>query len=245
MAWYAKTTGLYGINSAEAIANVTEIVNSLQGKGFSLRSACAIAGNIADESGYNPWRWEGDNVQSVNSISSTVGYGLFQFTPPTNYINSTNYSQYINDGYAPNFSDQAGNPSDGNAQMEFMEDNYYSSYFNTQAGYNRYEPYFTAAGIDISQFYWITEDEMKSGVYTSTGNEITIANLTGAFMLCWERPNQVYAPSHYQPRVDAAVHWWDYFNDNPPTPPDPPVPPPIPPYPPRKMPLWMMLRHHW
>ena len=249
MAWYAKQVNSYSRQSIEAIANATETISTLRTYyNFSFRSCCAILGNIGDEGGYNPWRWQGDNVQNVNSISATVGYGLFQYTPPTKYINSDNYNAYYGVGYAPNFSDQVGSPNDGNAQLHYMGDNFYSTYANSQYNYQQYKPYWDQAGIDIDNFYWITDDEMKTGVYESTGTEISIANLTGAFMLCWERPSYSGSASHYNRRVDDAVWWWEQFHDDPPGPgpgpgpgPDPPTPPPY--NPPGKMKLWMMLRH--
>lgn len=243
MAWYAKSTNSYARNSIEGLSNAIETVNTLRTYyGFSLRSCCAILGNIGDEGGYNPWRWQGDNVQSVNSISATVGYGLFQYTPPTKYINANNYTAYYGVGYAPNFSDQVGSPNDGNAQLHYMGDNFNTSYSNSQYNYERYKEYWEPAGIDIDEFYWITRDEMKSGLYSSTGTEISVADLTGAFMLCWERPSYAGSASHYNTRVNEAVWWWEQFQDDPPGPgPDPPTPTPPPVYNISKLKFWMTI----
>lgn len=243
MPWYAKQVNGYLTSSAEATANATETVNILQGRGFSLASCCAILGNIADEGGYNPWRWQGDNVQSVNNISVSVGYGLFQYTPPTKYINATNRDRYLQDGYAPNFSDYPGDPQDGKAQLEFMADQFTSSYFDITTGsgqirYNNYYPYFQALNppIDITPWFNISAAEFQTGQYFNTSTDIPLEDLTGAFELCWEGPAYSGAATHYAPRINAARYWADYFDLNPPTPPTPVTR--------KKMPLWMMLRRY-
>lgn len=247
MAWVNKAIGGYSTGSGEARTNANKIVDLLQPYGFSLRSICAILGNIQGESGMNPWRWQGDRVQSVNSISSSVGYGLFQFTPPTKYINSTNYNQYYGVGYAPNFSDQPGGQYDGSAQIEFFNDGYYNTWIVAQSNYDYYYTEFSLIGIDISTFYWTTSAEFKSGA--KNGVDMPLEYLTGAFELCYERPRDIYAASGYEARCIYTTEWWSYFQNEPPTPdPDPPLPPdpPTPPphYSTKKMPLWMMLRRY-
>ena len=78
MAWIAKPNGAYGIDSDEAKNNMFEIYNILCDS-FTIEAICGILGNMNGESGYNPWRWQGDTYNVHN------GYGLVQFTPGRTY----------------------------------------------------------------------------------------------------------------------------------------------------------------
>ena len=254
MGWNNKSTGGYTTGSAEGRSNANKVLDILQPLGYSLASICGILGNIQGESGLNPWRWQSDHVPTysefynwTSSQASAHGYGLFQFTPANKYINDTNYNAYYGYGYAPNFSNIAGGLYDGSSQLEFFNNTFSSSWINAQSNYNYYYQDFIDIGVDISSFYWASYSEFKTGV--KNGVNMTIPQLTGAFELCYERPNSIGAAQSYNARCNYAQTWWDYFQNTPPTPdPDPPLPP-TPPTPPpvarKKMPLWMMLRHHW
>ena len=263
MPWYAKTYGGYARDSSEAIANANMLVSALENRGFALSSCCAILGNIGNEGGYNPWRWQiyqgQENCPTVSEFENWTdaearlhGYGLFQYTKANKYINSINASRYASDGYAPNFSDQPGNATDGNAQLQYMVDTFSSTYYdiNTTPGqirYSNYDPYFQALNppIDILPWFQISYEEFKSGKYYNSSNNIPLDDLTGAFECCWEGVGYSGATSGYFIRKDNAQYWWNYFNDNPPpTPPTPPTPPP--PVPPptsrRKTPFWVLIK---
>lgn len=97
MGWNAKPSGGYDIASIEAYENMVQIYNMLAST-WTLESICGMLGNIAHESGFNPWRWQSD---SVDLYGSKKGYGLAQFTPASGYI--YNYGQGII-GYSPNLS---------------------------------------------------------------------------------------------------------------------------------------------
>lgn len=133
MAWYAKSTGSYSRDSAAAIANAKEIANVLSGScGWTINAVCGLLGNMAAESGYNPWRWESDSIlastdTSLIATSTTHGYGLVQFTPAGKYIN--NASSYA--GYGPNFSNKIGKATDGQAQMLYIND--HADYYATSS----------------------------------------------------------------------------------------------------------------
>ena len=252
MPWCNKSTGGYNTGSGEGRTNANKVVDILQPLGFSLSSICAILGNIQGESGLNPWRWQSDYVPTVSEFQNWTsaqavlhGYGLFQYTPANKYINSTNYNTYYGLGYAPNFSDQTGGQYDGSAQLEYFNDTFSSSWISAQGNFNYYNNEFLLIGVDISAFYWTSYSDFKTGI--KNGVQMPLDHLTGAFELCYERPNNVGAAQSYGSRCNYAQIWWDYFQQEPPTPdPDPPLPPtpPTPPYnPPGKMKLWMMLRH--
>lgn len=192
MAWYAKSTGAYAKEDAEAVNNAIEIYNTLGGRGWSINAVSAVLGNMEAESGYNPWRWEDDSVQSVDgSHYFSGGYGLPQFTPARKYIYNTNAQGYP--GYAPNFSDQAGAATDGNAQILFIH--YFADYYATDAFPESYE-------------------EFKASTQS-------IAYLTEAWCRNYERPQDPAATMAL--RITAAQYWYNILIDEPepPQPPGP------------------------
>lgn len=128
MTWYAKNTGAYLMGSVEADSNAREMLNLLMNSyGWTFEACCGLFGNIDFEGGWNPWRWENDNILTyMQSQTTTKGMGLIGWTPARKYLfnnagtGSTiyfpNYNQESYPGYAPNWSDRAGSVSDGNAQ---------------------------------------------------------------------------------------------------------------------------------
>lgn len=216
MSWHTKVTGGYTSSSAEGRDNATEIANTLIQDNWEIKSICALLGNGAGESGLNPWRWESDYVPTYSeflswdsSQSQTHGYGLFQFTPASKYINSQSQSMYGAIGYAPNFSDIQGGNLDGNAQVAFFNTRLPNDWLGGL--YNYYASEFAAIGVDISDFYYMSLDDFKSGNYS-------LRDLVGAFELKFERPAASYAASSFNNRVSQANAWYTYFQEHPPTP---------------------------
>ena len=109
--WQAKTNALL----AWAI---------LANKGWTLQAFCGYWGNVGNESVYNPWRWQNENILSSTApeiyYQSAHAYGLGQWDPAGKYI--TGGRDY--DGYGPNFSDKPGSYYDGWAQLDFMNSDY-------------------------------------------------------------------------------------------------------------------------
>ena len=210
MAWHAKPLLGYTRDSTEAIDNATEIKNFLTNQGWTLNAICAMLGNIGYEGSYNPWRWEndwrdGEAAIMTKEFSYTYdgynhGYGMFGFTPSKRYTNtvSETYS-----GYAPNFADQPGNASDGNAQLIWVTQN--PSQFDYPASYSPYP----ASTWTYSHFI------------ESTTNPQYLADV---WMCNWEKPAEAQANQTRAGRKNEAQYWWDYFEGGP-TPPDPPIPP--------------------
>lgn len=125
-----KMTGGFEETSAEAEWNATLIYYYLTQKGWTVNAICGLLGNIGHESGYNPWRWQGDKVPSKDEWSGLQrGYGLVQFTPPSKYIG--NSTAMLFEGYGPNFSDSSGTEWDGYAQLQFVNDNVDGGYIKT------------------------------------------------------------------------------------------------------------------
>lgn len=132
MPWHCKTYGAYAKESTEAQDNAIEIAEILHRNGWTINAIAGMLGNVGWEGGYNPWRWESDDVLSINDTqliaeSLQHGYGLYQFTPAGKYINSQYAQSY--QGYGPNFIDQAGNNLDGQAQVIFLH--YHADYYPT------------------------------------------------------------------------------------------------------------------
>lgn len=228
--WNAKSTGGYSSTSQEGRENANEMASTFLSVGFSIDAVSAMLGNSAGEGGLNPWRWESDYVPTYSEYLSwsgqtamVHGYGLFGFTPARSYIEAAKSI----DGYAPNFSDKAGNPSDGQSQTIFMTT--YVEQNWSHSLHNYYADNFAAIGVNIDDFYYMTYDDFKNG-------NASLDNLTGAFELCFEKPNDAAAASSYAHRVSEAYKWYEYFEGHPPT------PHPIK----RKgMPIWMMIRPYW
>lgn len=177
--WQATTTGGFNRTSNEAFQNAICTYRKLSALGWSLNAICAVYGNFEAESGYNPWRWESDDVPYYPSTPS-YGYGLPQFTPSSKYISDSRAQGYV--GYAPNWSDHAGNPNDGDAQLEFIHN--FADYFPTP------------------EYQLSYEDFKHSG---SPAGYLAIA-----WLYNYERPADPSATENY--RAQAAEYWYSILS---------------------------------
>ena len=242
--WYAKNTGGYNIGTTEATANGTEIYGILNSLGYAIISIAAILGNIDGESDYNPWQWQDNNIQSTTSYRSNtgVGYGLVQWTPSTEYIDSSIARNYAY--YNPHFSDRNGAATDGDAQTRFIDYQLFNggNYFWNQSRRDYYHDWFLNVGKDTDDFTSMTATEFKNGVLYNGVYNWTIEDFVGAFELKYLRPRMIEASARYWTTVNQAQWWYDYLSGiTPPTPPDPPVPPPTQR---EHMPVWMMIKYY-
>lgn len=236
--WHAKTADMSGylpITSPECRDNGTEMARVFYNAGWSLLAISAALGVWSHESGLNPWSWEGAHTPTVSEFQSWTpqqarvhGYGLAGFTPPSLYINQDNASL---EGYAPNFSDRPGQPSDGNAQTLFLTSLVERGW--THNLYNYYNNAFNASGLwprdYISRFYWMTFEEFKT-------EHRSIDDLTGALLLCFGKGNAEGSALSLASRQQDAQGWYEYFTENPPGPPGP-TPAQY-----KSMPIWFYLR---
>ena len=191
--WHAQTYGAYGRSSNEAFENAICTYNLLSSLGWTCQAVSAVYGNIEAESGYNPWRWEGDNVPSTSG-SHSHGYGFPQFTPATKYINDS--AAQANAGYGPNYSNQSGNIFDGDSQLRFIDE--YADYY-INPGYN----------------FPVTYNEFK---YDPT---FTPEYLAKCWLHNYERPyDQSTAVEDY--RASVARYWYDILIQYDPSDPIPP-----------------------
>lgn len=134
--WHVKISGGYNRDSTQAFDNCVMVANQLLENGWTINAVCGILGNIEYESGYNPWRWENDDLvlstETDKIYSSSHGYGLFQFTPASKYVYSP-YAQSYAD-FGPFFIDLYNTPAvsddDGEAQVKFVDE--HADYIPTQ-----------------------------------------------------------------------------------------------------------------
>lgn len=190
--WHAKATGAYADTSNEAIDNAKSIYEVLGGLGWTVNAVCGLLGNISHEGGMNPWRWQSDRVPSKNeSPWRNKGYGFTQFTPGGKYINDP--FAINSTGYAPNFSDKTGLPSDGYAQMIFVD---------AKADY-----YPTAK-------YQMSYADFK----ISESDPETLASV---WLYNYERPSAENARKTEPSRRSSALYWWGVLNGEPVPPPTP------------------------
>lgn len=192
MAWHAKTTGGYDIDSSEALENAQNIYTLLSARGWTINAVCGLLGNIQNESVMNPWRWESDDVQESGKTEwgRTHGYGLVQFTDASKYINSS-LAQSIA-GYGPNFSNQTGNVLDGQAQTIFIHETHS-------------EQYSTSDHSDMTYDEYIASTESPE-------------TLTEIWMWNYERPNEADGLARLpQQKLDASK-WYDNLTGYTPTP---------------------------
>lgn len=215
MAWHVKVRGGYTITSTEAQENAQEIYAILYGLGWTVNAISGLLGNMDVESGYNPWRWQGDRIPSVtDSPWTNRGYGLTQFTPGGKYINNTQAQAIA--GYGPNFSDVTGSQNDGYAQCHFIDG--YADYYPTSAYPESYAAF--------------------------KASDQTPAYLASAWLYNYERPENPGATESRR-QAAANTWYEFLSGEKPPTPPDPPGPGPSPSYRGRRIPIWMYLRRQF
>lgn len=194
MAWHAKPSGGYysggSTISQDALDNMLMVRSYLSG--FDINAVCGMLGNMAAESGLNPWRWQSDTYNLSN------GYGLMQFTPASGYINLTGIPNH-----SPNMSTSgqtAGStPEDGEAQLYVFVNDTLGKWVNTcwrsywspsayPALYSQHthilNTYGSGVSLSLSQF----------------GQINNLADATFAFLACYEGPSV----PNYSTRLDNA-----------------------------------------
>lgn len=212
MSWHNRNTGGFDRSTSAAYDNAMEAYGILAARGWTLTAFCAFWGNVEHESGYNPWRWQSDNVLPVGSSSINVqsghAYGLAQWDPARKYIEGG--SSY--NGYGPNYSNRQGSDNDGTAQLNFLDDTAVSSgqYFpNPNYQYQVSYSNFKQASLDQHNMYWWVR----------------------AWFHNYERG------TWSDVRVTSANYWYEVLGGV-----TPPPQPPEPPEPSGKVPIWLLFK---
>lgn len=215
MAWNCKPSGAYSLSSNEGVENMNEYyyyMSSYTTKNNVVGQLC----NVFAESGLNPWRWQSDNV------NTSGGYGLYQFTPASGYLNLSGVP-----GHSPNMSTSqvsGGSTTDANAQMYVFANNIlnkwvstcWRSYWDSSIYSSLYamrqrilNTYGDGSRITMSQFYAI--DDPSDACFV--------------FMACFEGPRV----PNFNARIQNAQTISDAIGGGPVPPgPEPPGPTPAP-----------------
>lgn len=122
--FYAKPSGTYTYNSTEGTANIKAVYDYLFPLGYTKNCIIGILGNVAGESGFNPWLWEN------NTYNPSYGYGLFQFTPGSEYLNASGIPNH-----APNTdtsqASPGSSPDDAKGQLYCLVNDTFGKWLST------------------------------------------------------------------------------------------------------------------
>ena len=220
MAWNAKPSDGYLTSDPEYEENILEINGFLNSEGYTLEAQAGVLGNIYAESGLNPWRWQN------NTYDITLGYGLFQLTPGSGYLDLS--SENI-PGFAPshdvNAVDPDAKPEDGWAQLVVMNDDMLTKW-NSACWRNYW---------DASLYPSIYADVQTILTDYGNGSSITLAQFkliddidlaTLCFLGCFEGPGDPFSdPSNFASYENRLTYANDIYSllsgDTPPHPPSP------------------------
>lgn len=202
MAWHVKNTGAYARTSQEALENAQETYNVLYSLGWCLEAVCAMLGNVEHESGYNPWRWQSDTVLPVGDArigyiggpNTGHAYGLCQQDPAAKYIDRA-YAQAL-PYFGPNYSNQVGNPRDGQPQLEYIH------WICSDPGGGEWDP-------DTSHSTY----NMPFADFIANNQNRSVGYLTRTFFYGYERG------TWSSTRTTAANYWYSELGGYTPTPP--------------------------
>ena len=215
--WHAKPSGSYNRSSVEAYDNMFEIKYELGS--YTDEAIAGLLGNVQAESGFNPWRWQGDRV------GSSRGYGLFQFTPASGYLALS--------GVTPNMSvsetTSGATPEDGQRQVTAFRTNELGKWVS-----RCWRPYWnddgTWSGNPLYPDLWALRTRILNqwghgdGISMAEFSDITdIYDATFVFLACFEGPSY----PNLSTRQDNAAACYQIITGQ-----SPPTPPPTPPDPP-------------
>lgn len=211
MGWSAKLKGGYNINSDEAHGNFDEIRATLSD--WTLEAVCGCIGNMSGESGYNPWRWQGDRV------NYSLGYGLVQFTPASGYIND--YGRGM-DGFSPNLNvttqTPTATPEDGKAQMLVLKDDRAHKWINRTS-------YCHIPEIDISAYADFNYYKQSTDLYLCTAAFLFMYEGNATVLHGGESAQRTMVNNRYAAAETAYEYLGGSQPPEPPEPPEPPTPP--------------------
>lgn len=225
MSWHAKPSGSYPYNQQEGLDNVWMIYYFFHDIGYTTEAIAGIIGNVIAESGLNPWRWQNDTVNMAR------GYGLFQWTPASGYINGATSIT----GHSPNLSVtevDGGNVSDAQAQLVCFSTDFLNKWVNT--AWPSYWDKNTYADLWQMTQTFLRDYGTNNRLSIYQFSQLPYVNYaTQAFLGCFEQPGVPNFSTRYQ----FAQAIYEILTGSPP--PEPPTPTQR-----RKMPIWMYLRYY-
>lgn len=182
--------------------NVIMIFSILSSLGWTVNAVAGVCGCLQGESKFNPWTWQGNNIQpfSITTLNNPRGraYGLPQWDSCNNYINNEQAQSFP--GYGPNFSDKPGSENDGTAQCYFI---------NT--GFNYYKTSYCP--LTFAEFKASTDDP---------------GYLARGWVRNYERPASTGLPATDKKVTERANYWFEFLDGEQPQPPDPGPGPDVP-----------------
>lgn len=227
MNWHAKPAGAYSFGSIEGLENIQAINEMLSNRSYTFEAQGGMIGNMYAESGLNPWRWQGDTYNLKG------GYGLFQFTPATSYLNNAKDIA----GYAPNYSTtgqtEGASPSDGASQIISFDRNKPAKW----VGYcwRTYWDKTTYADLYVESRRIVKQYGNGSTVSLSQFKQINnLWDATFTFLACFEGPAVPNMDVRYKYAEDAYKIITGGLPPSPPSPPSPSYG--------GKMKLWLYLK---
>lgn len=220
MTWHAKPQGPYSYVSSEGNDNITEMISHMSS--YTDEAKTAVVTNSIYEGGLNPWRWQSD------TYGRSRGYGLFQFTPASSYIDLA--------GATPNLSvtsiTPGATPEDGAYQMDCMVNDTLGKWHGSC--WRSYWDQTTNA--DLYAYRNAVVDRWGSAYAVSQSEFAACTDLDAAlfiFFAAYEGPRN---PAGYYTRQTLAPTIYQIITGQspPPTPPIPPTPTPTMP-----LPIWL------
>lgn len=202
MAIHAKPSGAYLYGTSEWDDNVRAFWNFCNSLGYTEEAFSGMMGNADHEGQMNPWRWQND-VYNTN-----LGYGLFQYTPASGYLNT--YGPY-SARYSPNLSTTSqtagATPEDGLAQIEVIDVS--GKYVAGSARVSRLINYVP----DCQNYTTLSDFKAVNDISKATYLWLGFFEYPG-----WWR-DQIDVPTNFQRRLTSAQHVYDLIhNPVPPTP---------------------------
>ncbi len=210
MPFYAIPYGGYSINSTAGTANIQAIYDYLKPYGYTKEAVAGICGNAAWESGLNPWRWQG------NQVNYNAGYGLFQYTPASGYIPGCSSLP----DYAPNLSvseqTPGADPNDARCQLYVFASNYLGKWVSNCWNYRDWDPADFPTLYDLRNHILTTYGSGNSLSMTQFMTITDVPSATFAFLGCFER---AATPATYETyRLPYAQQCYDILQAYDPTP---------------------------
>lgn len=225
MSWYAKPRGAYYYNGTEGKSNILEIGAYLSRNNYTVEAQSGVIGNVMAESGLNPWRWQSD------SVSLTGGYGLFQYTPASGYINLSGIPNH-SPNMSTNQQTSGATPEDAEGQLYVFVNNTLGKWVSTC--WRSYWDTTTYATLYQQRQRILTEYGDGSRISMTQFAQINnVWDATFVSLACFEGP----LVPNMSARFGNAQQAYEILRGSP----IPPTPPPVPTYS-SKLKIWMMIK---